>query len=133
MNDSESEIDAMTRWVLEHLGPDVPHHFTAFHPDWKMRDASATPAATLKKAREIAKKNGLNYVYTGNVHDPQGQSTDCPRCGERVIGRDGYEIFEWSLAKGGVCASCGAPCPGAFEEVPGSWGSRRLPVHLAAS
>jgi len=133
MNDSDAEIDAMTRWAFEHLGPDVPHHFTAFHPDWKMRDVSATPTATLRRAREIARGNGLEYVYTGNVHDPEGQSTNCSRCGERVIGRDGYEIFEWSLAKGGACASCGAPCPGTFEAIPGSWGSRRHPVHLAAS
>ena len=133
MNDSDGELDAMTRWVADHLGPDVPHHFTAFHPDWKMRDIPATPAATLKRARAIAKRNGLHYVYTGNVHDPGGQSTDCARCGARLIGRDGYEIFEWSLAKGGHCGSCGALCPGIFEEIPGAWGSRRLPVHLAAS
>jgi pyruvate formate lyase activating enzyme len=132
-NDSDGEIDAMTRWAFEHLGPDVPHHFTAFHPDWKMRDVSATPAATLKRARAIAKKNGLHYVYTGNVHDPEGQTTSCPRCGERLIGRDGYDIFEWSLGKGGVCPSCGAPCPGVFDEFPGTWGARRLPIHLAAS
>jgi len=133
LNDSVAEIDAMTKWVLEHLGPDVPHHFTAFHPDWKMRDVSATPAATLGRAREIARRNGLRHVYTGNVHDPEGQSTDCAQCGSRLIGRNGYEIFEWSLAAGGLCGSCGAACPGTFEEFPGSWGSRRLPVHLAAS
>ncbi|HSB63635.1 MAG TPA: AmmeMemoRadiSam system radical SAM enzyme [Thermoanaerobaculia bacterium] len=132
LNDSEEEIDAMTRWIADHLGPDVPLHFTAFHPDWKMRDRPATPAATLKGARAIAQKNGLHYVYTGNVLDPEGQSTFCTRCGARLIGRDGYEIFEWSLAKGGLCGSCGAPCPGIFEESPGAWGSRRRPVFLAA-
>jgi pyruvate formate lyase activating enzyme len=133
MNDSEAEVDAMTRWVLEHLGPDVPHHFTAFHPDWKMRDASATPSATLKKAREIAKRNGLRWVYTGNVQDPEGQSTTCAQCGEILIERDGYEIGAWGLRAGGKCRACGARCPGTLEEVPGSWGARRLPVHLAAS
>ncbi len=133
MNDSEAEIDAMTKWVLEHLGPDVPHHFTAFHPDWKMRDVSATPVTTLKRAREIAQRNGLRYVYTGNVHDPDGQSTRCPGCGALLVGRNGYEIFEWGLGGGGRCGSCGARCPGTFEENPGAWGSRRLPVHLAAS
>jgi pyruvate formate lyase activating enzyme len=132
LNDSDGEIDAMTRWIAERLGPDVPLHFTAFHPDWKMRDRAATPASTLRGAREIARKNGLHYVYTGNVHDPEGQSTFCARCGARVIGRDGYEIFEWSLARGGLCGSCGAPCPGTFEESPGSWGARRRPVLLAA-
>jgi pyruvate formate lyase activating enzyme len=133
LNDSDAEIAAMTRWIADRLGPDVPLHFTAFHPDWKMHDVPATPPATLTRARGIAKGNGLHYVYTGNVHDPEGQSTTCPQCGARLIGRDGYEIFEWSLAKGGLCGSCGAPCPGTFEEFPGSWGSRRLPVHLAAS
>jgi pyruvate formate lyase activating enzyme len=133
LNDSDSEVDAMTRWIADRLGPDVPLHFTAFHPDWKMRDRPATPPATLKKARNIAKKNGLNWVYTGNVHDPEGQSTSCAQCGARLIGRDGYEIFEWSLTERGLCRSCGASCPGTFEESPGSWGARRLPVHLAAS
>ena len=133
MNDSDAEIDAMTRWVYERLGPDVPHHFTAFHPDWKMRDIHATPAATLKRARGIAKRNGLRWVYTGNVSDPEGQSTDCVECGARLVGRDGYEIGAWGLKAGGRCGTCGARCPGHFEEIPGAWGSRRLPIHLAAS
>jgi pyruvate formate lyase activating enzyme len=133
LNDAEAEIHAMTRWVADRLGPDVPLHFTAFHPDWKMRDRPATPAATLTRARAIAQGNGLKWVYTGNVHDPEGQSTNCPQCGTRLIGRDGYEIFEWFLTKGGLCGSCGATCPGTFEEIPGGWGSRRLPVHLATS
>ena len=133
INDSPAEIDAMTRWVLERLGPDVPHHFTAFHPDWKMRDVSGTPAATLRTARTIAKRNGLRWVYTGNTHDPGGQSTSCHACNATLIGRDGYEILEWGLGSDGRCLKCGARCPGTFEETPGSWGSRRLPVHLAAS
>ncbi len=133
LNDADAEIQELTRWVADRLGPDVPLHFTAFHPDWKMRDRPATPPQTLKRARAIARANGLHYVYTGNVYDPEGQSTTCPQCGARIIGRDGYEIFEWSLAKGGLCGSCGARCPGTFEESPGSWGSRRLAVHLAGS
>ena len=133
LNDSDREIDEMTRWVRERLGPDVPHHFTAFHPDWKLRDRPPTPAATLRRARAIARKNGLRYVYTGNVHDPEGQSTTCASCGSRLIGRDGYEIFEWTLAPGGRCSKCGASCPGSFGESPGSWGARRLPVRMAAS
>jgi pyruvate formate lyase activating enzyme len=133
MNDSEAEIDAMTRWILERLGPDVPHHFTAFHPDWKMRDVTGTPSSTLKRARAIAKRNGLRWVYTGNVHDPEGQSTACAECGGILIERDGYEIGAWGLKAGGQCRACGARCPGTFEETPGSWGARRLPVNLAAS
>jgi pyruvate formate lyase activating enzyme len=133
MNDSDAEIDAMTRWVAERLGPDVPHHFTAFHPDWKMLDVAGTPAVTLRRARGIARKNGLRYVYTGNVHDPEGQSTVCHACGTMLIERDGYEIGRWQIDSGGHCLTCGARCPGTFEESPGTWGARRLPVHLAAS
>jgi pyruvate formate lyase activating enzyme len=96
-----------------------------------MRDRPPTPPATLTRAREIALENGLRYVYTGNVHDRAGQSTYCHACGEVVIERDWYELGAWNLAGGG-CASCGEPCAGVFEERPGSWGSRRLPVRLAA-
>jgi pyruvate formate lyase activating enzyme len=133
LNDADAEIEAMTRWVVEHLGPDVPHHITAFHPDYKLRDRDATPASTLKRARTIAKKNGLRYVYTGNIRDPEGQSTYCASCGKCVIQRDGYDIGAFRLTKEGRCRACGAPCPGVFEEAPGAWGARRLPVHLAAS
>ena len=132
LNDSDEEIGAMTRWIADRLGPDVPLHFTAFHPDWKMRDRPATPPATLKRAREIARRNGLKWVYTGNVYDPEGQSTNCFECGARLIGRDGYEIESWHLDARGLCGACGARCPGLFEEIPGSWGSRRRPVTLGA-
>jgi pyruvate formate lyase activating enzyme len=131
LNDSDEEIDAETRWIGEHLGPDVPLHFTAFHPDWKMRDRPHTPPSTLTRAREIALANGLRYVYTGNVHDRGGQSTYCHACGARLIERDWYVLGEWNLAAG-ECAACGEPCPGVFEEQPGSWDGGRLPVHLAA-
>lgn len=133
LNDSEEEIDEMTRWIADRLGPDVPLHFTAFHPDWKMLDRPATPPATLKRAREIARKNGLKWVYTGNVYDPEGQSTNCFECGARLIGRDGYKIESWHLDARGRCGACGARCPGLFEEIPGSWGSRRRPVTLGAT
>jgi pyruvate formate lyase activating enzyme len=131
LNDSDEEIDAETRWFAEHLGPDVPLHFTAFHPDWKMLDRPHTPPATLTRAREIAVANGLRYVYTGNVHDPSGQSTYCHSCGVLLVERDWYELGAWNLVDG-RCGSCGEPCAGVFEERPGSWGSRRLPVRLAA-
>jgi pyruvate formate lyase activating enzyme len=131
LNDSNGELDALTRWVAERLGVDVPLHFSAFHPDWKLRDQPPTPAATLTRAREIAVANGLRYVYTGNVHDPAGQSTYCHACGSLLVERDWYELGAWNLVDES-CARCGEPCAGVFENRPGAWGSRRLPVRLAA-
>jgi pyruvate formate lyase activating enzyme len=130
-NDSNDELDAMTRWIADKLGADVPLHFTAFHPDWKMLDKSRTPAATLTRAREIALKNGLHYVYTGNVHDTAGSSTYCTGCGSRVIERDWYELGEWRLDEEGRCVHCAAQLPGVFKGAPGTWGARRLPVRIA--
>ena len=129
-NDSDADLDAQTRWIADKLGPDVPLHFTAFHPDYKMLDKPPTPPATLKKARRIALGNGLRYVYTGNVHDKEGGSTYCHGCGERLIGRDWYVLSDWNLTPEGACASCGTPCAGRFEGHPGTWGARRLPVRL---
>ena len=131
LNDSDWEIDDETRWYAERLSPDVPLHFTAFHPDWKMRDRPSTPPSTLGRAREIALANGLRYVYTGNVHDRAGQSTYCHSCGALLVERDWYELGAWNL-ENGRCASCGEACAGVFEARPGTWGSRRLPVRLAA-
>jgi pyruvate formate lyase activating enzyme len=130
-NDSDAEIDGMTQWIMSRLGPDVPLHFTAFHPDWKMLDKSRTPAATLTRARKIAMRNGLHYVYTGNVHDPAGSSTYCSHCGTRVIERDWYELGEWQLDAQGRCLKCETRIPGVFDGRPGKWGARRLPVRLA--
>ena len=131
MNDSDAELDRMTRWVVDRLGPDVPLHFSAFHPDYKMRDVPATPPATLARARRIAMANGVRYAYTGNVHDPDGGSTYCHGCGARVIERDWYTLGAWHLTDDGRCLACGTPCAGRFEDSPGTWGARRLPVRLA--
>ncbi len=131
LNDSDWEIDDETRSYAERLGPDVPLHFTAFHPDWKMLDRPHTPSSTLTRAREIALANGLRYVYTGNVHDRAGQSTYCHACGALLVERDWYELGGWNL-EDGRCAACGEACAGVFEARPGTWGSRRLPVRLAA-
>jgi pyruvate formate lyase activating enzyme len=130
-NDSEAELEEMTRWVVEHLGPDVPMHFTAFHPDWKMLDKPPTPVETLSRARRIALKNGVRYAYTGNVHDEAGESTYCHQCGSKLIGRDWYVITEWHLTADGRCPHCHAACSGVLESGHGDWGSRRLPVRLA--
>ena len=130
LNDSDEELNQMTRWVMRELGPDVPMHFTAFHPDWKMRDIPPTPRATLQRARRIAMDNGVRYAYTGNVHDPEGGSTFCHHCGQELIGRDGYVLTAWNLTLDGRCDRCGTPCAGVFGPK-GEWGARRLPVQIA--
>jgi pyruvate formate lyase activating enzyme len=130
-NDSDAEIHAASQWVAEELGPDVPWHFTAFHPDYRMRETAATPPATLRRAREIALGYGLRYVYTGNVHDPEGDTTFCHGCGAALVVRDWYELREWSLTDDGRCRSCGERCAGVFDGPPGDWGARRQPVRLA--
>ena len=129
-NDSEAELEEATQWVVEHLGPDVPIHFTAFHPDWKMTDKPNTPFTTLVRARRIAMKNGVRYAYTGNVHDRARGSTYCHDCGEPLIGRDWYRMTAWNLTDDGRCGRCGTRCPGVFDGAPGHWGARRLPVRL---
>ncbi|MGE0253232.1 MAG: AmmeMemoRadiSam system radical SAM enzyme [Alphaproteobacteria bacterium] len=129
-NDSAAEIERLSRWVVDELGPDVPVHFTAFHPDWKMRDKTRTPHATLIRARHIAMANGIRYAYVGNVHDKARQSTYCHHCGERLIGRDWYMLSEWRLDGTGHCRACGTPCAGVFDGKPGDWGRRREPVRL---
>ncbi len=130
LNDSDGQIGAMTRWVAGELGPDVPVHFTAFHPDFKLRDRTSTPPATLVRARRIALDNGIRHAYTGNVHDAAGQSTYCPGCGQVVIERDWYRLGAWRLAEDGRCAGCGTRVNGVFDGRPGRWGPRRLPVRL---
>ena len=132
-NDSDAEIGALSRWVAEELGPHVPLHFSAFHPDWKMLGTPATPPATLRRARAVALANGLRYVYTGNVYDPEGQATRCHACGARLVGRDGYTLTGWGLTPEGCCAACGAACAGVFEARPGEWGARRMPVRLGGA
>ena len=129
-NDGDQEIDEMTRWLAANLGRDVPLHFSAFHPDFRLLDHSPTPLATLRRARAIALGNGLRYVYTGNVRDDQGGSTYCAGCGELLIGRAGYEITSWALTETAACRTCGVPCAGRFGRAPGAWGNRRLPVGI---
>ena len=130
LNDGDDELNEMTRWVVAVLGPSVPMHFTAFHPDWRMLDGPPTPAATLTRARAIAFDNGLRYAYTGNVRDREGQTTRCHACDAALIERDGYEVTAWSLDDDGRCGACGTACAGVFEDMPGTWGERRLPIVL---
>ena len=131
-NDQPNEIEALSRWVMEHLGPHVPLHFTAFHPDWKMLDKPHTPASTLRMAREIAARVGIRYVFTGNVRDPEGQSTYCHRCKASLIGRDWYDLTHWRLTPDNRC-SCGARCAGVFEHQPGNWGNKRRSMQIQNS
>jgi pyruvate formate lyase activating enzyme len=132
-NDGDDEVRALSRWVADELGADVPLHFSAFHPDWRMTSTPGTPAASLTKARAIACAEGLNYVYTGNVHDSEGGSTWCAGCGARLIWRDWYRLGEWNLDATGRCRFCGTQLPGRFEARAGIWGARRLPVRLQLS
>ncbi len=131
-NDSEQELHALSEWVFDQLGPDVPLHFTAFHPDYKMRDKSRTPHGTLIKAYDIARATGLSHVYIGNVGDPVRASTYCANCGERLIGRDGYVITDYKLDGRGACRNCGTHLAGVFDNAPGRWGARRVPVRMAS-
>jgi pyruvate formate lyase activating enzyme len=130
-NDADTEFHEMAEWIAEHLGPDVPLHFTAFHPDFKMMDVPHTPVATLTRAREIALGHGLQYVYTGNVHDTHGSSTYCPGCGHLVMERDWYRLGRWEVDGAGRCTHCGHQIPGRFDGRPGAWGPRRQPVMLS--
>lgn len=129
-NDSEAEIQQMTQWVVEHLGPDVPMHFSVFHPDWKMQDKPSTPPETVKRARQIALENGVHYTYVGNMHDKTADSTWCHDCGALLIGRDWYQLSEWNLSSDGCCLECNTRCVGVFEDQPGNWGARRLAVTI---
>ena len=130
-NDSDEELEAMTQWVNEELGPDVPIHVSAFHPAYKMLDRPRTPGSTLTRARHIALKNGLRHAYTGNIHDQEGDSTYCHACGKLLIGRDWYVLTAWNLDEDGRCRFCQAPCDGVFDRQPGAWGARRQPVRLS--
>lgn len=126
-NDSVAELQQLSSWIASHLGPDVPLHFSAFHPDYKMVDTPATPPDSLMKARNIALAEGLHYVYTGNVYDPEGGSTYCHHCKHNVIERNWYELGEFSV-KDGCCAKCGHIISGHFYDKPGTWGRKRLPI-----
>ncbi|MEO5677648.1 MAG: AmmeMemoRadiSam system radical SAM enzyme [Usitatibacter sp.] len=135
MNDSAAEARAMSKWIQRELGPDVPLHFTAFHPDFKMMDLAPTPAATLARARTIALDEGLRHVYTGNVHDPEGGTTYCPNCRAALILRDWHRIESYRLAADGRCPDCATSIPGRFEafDVKRQFGRRRIPVSIGAT
>jgi len=128
-NDSRDELEQMCRWIVEELGPDVPLHFSAFHPDFKVTDRGPTPLQTLVAAHDIARTAGVNFVYTGNVSDRDHQCTYCPRCERVLIERDGYVLGEFHIDDG-RCEYCGAQIAGRWDRKPGNWGSRRTPVRI---
>ena len=129
-NDSEAEIKKLTKWIIDNLGPDVPIHFTAFHPAWKMPNIPPTPIETLTRAREIAINHGIYYAYTGNVYDKKGSSTYCHNCGTCIIERDYYTTTGYQLTDKGDCTNCGTTCHGVFDKSPGNWEGRRQPIYL---
>lgn len=129
-NDSEAEIHEMSLWIIKNLGRDVPIHFTAFHPDYKMLNHQPTPKSLLLKARNIALSTGLNFVYTGNIAHNEGSNTYCNQCGQTLIERDQYDIRSYNL-KENKCNLCGSICSGFFESQPGRWGNKRLPVKIS--
>jgi pyruvate formate lyase activating enzyme len=131
LNDSEKELQSLTSWIVKNLGSDVPLHFTAFHPAYKLTEVPPTPVSTLRKARDIALTNGIRYCYTGNVEDPEGEATFCSSCGKKLILRSGFQIAGWNLKEKDFCKSCGTVCAGIFESGPGNWGSKCLPVRLS--
>ncbi len=133
LNDSVAEVEAMTRWIADHLGCDVPLHFTAFHPDYKMTDVPATPRGTLQRSRAIAQANGLRYVYTGNVHDTEGGTTFCSGCTKPLIERDWHKILRYELNDEGHCRHCGSIVAGRFDGERPSFGRRRIPVRVAVA
>jgi len=131
-NDSDAELTAMSKWIARELGGEVPLHFTAFHPDFKMGDIPATPAATLTRARRIAQGEGIRHVYTGNVHDLAGGTTSCINCGSSLIRRDWHRILEYRVTADGCCPDCGTAVAGRFDafEKADQFGARRIPVML---
>ncbi|MGH8679827.1 MAG: AmmeMemoRadiSam system radical SAM enzyme [Burkholderiales bacterium] len=129
-NDSDDELYRLSKWVYSELGADVPLHFTAFHPDWKMNDLPPTPPATLTRARSIAIGEGLRYVYTGNVHDTEGGTTFCPGCGDALIVRDWHRILVYGVSRDGRCTSCSTPVAGRFAAFDGQFGRRRIPMAI---
>jgi pyruvate formate lyase activating enzyme len=131
-NDSDEELSAMCAWIARELGVDVPLHFTAFHPDYKMTDLPRTPAATLTRARAIAMRAGRRYVYTGNVHDRDGGTTRCPGCNAALVVRDWHEILRYRLSDTGACPDCATSIAGRFGALAHGFGRRRIPVRLAS-
>lgn len=133
LNDSNQEISAMCEWIAKELGINVPLHFSAFHPDYKLSDIPQTPTETVVRARNIALNAGLNYVYTGNVHYTEGDTTFCPSCNSELIVRDWYEIKQYHLTADGRCTNCSTAIAGRYDQFVGQFGRQRIPVRIRAT
>ncbi len=129
-NDSTDELKKMCDWILQDLGPDVPIHFSAFHPDFRMLDHPNTPHEKLIEAYDIARSAGLHYVFVGNVHDVKRQNTYCPQCGTCLIERDWYRLGCYNLRQN-QCQDCGHTIAGRFADKPGDWGPKRQPIRIS--
>jgi len=130
LNDSAQEIEEMSKWIVKELGTEVPLHFTAFHPDYKLINIPATPSSKLSEARQIARSAGLLHVYTGNVHDISGDTTYCSKCQQPLIVRDWYLIKDYVLTENGECPHCGTKLAGHFGKFEGQFGRQRIPVMI---
>lgn len=130
LSDSDEELTELSQWVSRELGPDVPLPFSAFHPAHKMLDTPPTPTESLHRARKIANDAGLHFVYLGNVHDADGDTTFCPHCHAPLVVRDWYEIKRHAVAQGGFCPGCGTAIAGRFDGRVGDFGRRRMPVAI---
>jgi pyruvate formate lyase activating enzyme len=130
LNDSDEELKGEIDWIIKNLGVDVPIHFTAFYPAWKMLNHPPTPVETLIRARNLALEKGIRYVYTGNVYNPEGSNTYCHNCKKIVIGRDGYKITTYELTEQGKCKFCGTLCSGIFTNKAGRWDGQRKPLYF---
>jgi pyruvate formate lyase activating enzyme len=130
-NDAPADLARLSQWVVDHLGPTVPLHFSAFHPVGDLWHRPPTPPATLRQARATAHTLGVRYAYTGNVADGEGSSTWCHACGALLIGRRGFSVTSWALGPEGQCPTCGAHCSGRFEARPGTWGGGRRSIELS--
>ncbi len=132
-NDSDQELHALSQWIAENLGPNIPLHFSAFHPDFKMMDIPATPVETLLRARDIALSYGLHYVYCGNVHHQASDTTYCPHCHKPVITRDWYQLGSVNVDANGCCQHCQGKIAGRFGSDKKRFGRRRIPVQINPS
>jgi pyruvate formate lyase activating enzyme len=114
LNDSEKMLEGLVNWILGEIGPDVPIHFTRFHPDYQLLNLPETPVATLDRFRNYAMSKGIRFAYVGNVPNHPGNHTYCPQCGKAVIKRNSVILDELNMTRGN-CKFCGKSIPGVWK------------------